>query len=162
MTELKGYFTALIATALFSVIVVSVAKDHRIKTLVQVSTGVLLLLVFLKPVTSLDLDSIKEDLRQIIPEGSSSSDYERLYQEKLQQQVRSLTEKYVMEKAKEVGASVTVKVTVRDHGYPIPNGIRISGILRPEQQHILQEYITASLGIPHANQRWDLYESIQG
>ncbi len=160
MNSIITYITALTATALIGVLVINIIKDERINRILQISMGILIILVLLKPVASLKIDELGEEIGNIFREEFQTQDYESLYQDKLRTQVKSVTEDYVQKKAESIGAEITVEVGLSAEGYPAPHSIRIVGALSGEQKRILLEYITNDLGIAPENQRWDLYDKM--
>lgn len=158
MTGLTEYFSALTATAVIGVLVCSLIKDPKVRSITQTITGVLLLLVLLKPLTTVDLDRLSQEIRQQFRQEFQTTDYETMYQDKLRRQVRETTESYIINKASSFNAMISVEVELNREGYPTPCGVKITGILTEKQKLLLQEYLTKELGIPIENQRWDTHE----
>lgn len=159
MNRILQYFTALVATALIGVLFSNLVKDQKINSILQLTIGLLLLLVLLKPIATAKIDQLGEEVGRIFREEFQMQNYESLYKDKLRAQVKTLTEEYVIKKAHSLNATVSVEVELStSDGYPTPQWIRIVGILTGEQKEILQEYVTVELGIAPENQRWDLYE----
>ena len=69
-------------------------------------------------------------------------------------------ETYILDKAKELQADLTVEVTVEEKdGEPIPVFAEVSGTVLPEVQQRLSAVIATDLGITKENQLWIVEES---
>lgn len=158
MTAVKEYFTAVTAIAVLGVFLTAVVKDKRINNVLQILTGILLLLVLMRPVAEWDVEAFATKAGDVWGDRLPISDYETLYNEKLRQQVKETTEEYIRKKAESLGAIVTVTVELSREGYPTPVGTKISGFLTAHQLSELKRYVQADLGIEEENQRWDIYE----
>lgn len=159
MTGLIAYFTSVIATVLIGVVVTELIKEPRLHTIVQMILGVLVLLVLLRPIATVKPDALMNEIEGLFREEMQISEYETLYQDKLREQVKSLTEEYIRKKGESLNASIRVQAELSSEGYPVPEKVLITGILTWEQRQSLEEYITQEFGIPRENQRWELYDS---
>ncbi len=159
MTGLIAYFTSVIATVLIGVVVTELIKEPRLHTIVQMILGVLVLLVLLRPIATVKPEALMDEIEDLFREEIQLSEYEALYQDKLREQVKSLTEEYIRKKGESMNASIRVQAELSTEGYPVPEKVLITGILTWEQRQSLEEYITQEFGIPQENQRWELYDS---
>lgn len=159
MTGFIAYFTSVIATVLIGVVVSELIKEPRLHTIVQMILGVLILLVILRPIATVEPEALVDEIEGLFREEIQISEYEALYQDKLREQVKSLTEEYIRKKGESINASIRVQAELSSEGYPVPVKVLISGILTWEQRQILEEYITQEFGIPQENQRWEIYDS---
>ena len=159
MTSVVGYFTSIIATVLIGVVISELIKEQQLRVIVQMIMGVLLLLVVLRPINAISPEKIVYEAGEWLSDEIQIKDYETLYQDKLRNQVKTLTEEYIRRKAESINASIWVRVELNEEGYPTPNAVLIGGILSWEQRQILSEYISSAFGIPLDKQRWELYDS---
>lgn len=155
MTGVWEYFSSIVAAALIGVVVSYLVKDPRLQGLMKIVTGMLMLLVLLRPLVNLDPEALGKEMQEAYGSQFSRSDYEDLYYQQLYQQIKTTTERYVLEKAGSLGATVEVEVELSRDSYPIPSGITIIGILTESQKQSLQTYFTTELGIPLEKQRWN-------
>lgn len=158
LKSIGEYFISLSATAMIGVLVTSLISDQRIRNVFRIVTGILLLLVLLKPIAQIDLSHFGQEIGSTFRQEFTTQDYESLYQEKLCDQVRRTTEEYIRKKAESLGITITAKVELSTDHYPTPTGVKIYGEISPEQMTQLQAYIAQELGIPNENQRWEFYE----
>ena len=159
MTGLIAYFTSVIATVLIGVVVTELIKEPRLHTIIQMILGVLILLVILRPITTVKPEVLMDEIEGLFREEIQISEYVSLYQDKLREQVKSLTEEYIRKKGESMNASIRVQAELSTEGYPVPEKVLIIGILTWEQRQSLEEYITQEFGISRENQRWELYDS---
>ncbi len=158
MTGIIEYFIALASTALIGMTVMTLIKDDGIRRVIRTMIGVLLLLVIIKPISAINIDTLAKEIGDSFHEEFRVSDYESLYRDKLRLQVQTTTEDYIRKKAESMGATLFIKVEVSDDTYPTPEKVYLSGVIGGEQRSALQEYLTQDLGIPVDKQRWDLYD----
>ena len=158
MTGIIAYFTAVVATAILGVIVGSMITDPRLGSLIRTITGILILLVLLRPLLGTDLRELTDTVQQALSREFMTEDYETLYHRKLREQITTTTESYILKEASSIGAKIQVKVTLTADPYPTPYGVEITGKLTPHQQDLMEEYLTLQLGIDPRNQRWNLYD----
>lgn len=151
------YFMTLVATALMGVLLTALIKDRRIQNIIKLLMGSLLLIVLLRPVAQIDMETLGEDLGNLFRDELSTSDYESLYYENLRQQIKKTTEEYIRKKGESLGAVISAEVELSTDDYPVPISVKLYGSITWEQRLSLQEYITRELGIPTEHQRWEIY-----
>lgn len=158
LTGIIRYFTSVIATAILGIVASSLITDPRINRIIKTVTGVLILLVLLRPLLHTNLEALSENISDLLEEQQLSEDYEALYMQKLTEQVRSTTEKYILSKAASIGAEVQVSVELTHAPYPVPHSVEIVGRVTREQKEILSDYLTQQLNIDPHNQRWNIHD----
>ncbi len=158
MTGIIRYFTSIIATAILGVITSSMITDPRISRLVRTVTGVLVLLVLLRPLLHTDLEELGSKMQGMLNEEQITQDYKALYDKKLREQIMITTENYILEKATSIGAEIQVEVELDPAPYPTPHIVVITGNVTPEQKEILSDYLTHQLNIDPGNQRWNVHD----
>ncbi len=136
----------------------SLITDPQLSRLIRTITGVLLLLVLLRPLLRIDLEDMSTAVQEALSSQGITEDYHALYEKKLREHIISTTEAYIREKASSIGAEIRVEVDLREDPYPTPSSVRITGALTPHQQELLRDYLTRELGIDPGNQRWNLYD----
>ena len=158
LTGIIRYFTSIIATAILGMIASSLITDPRIGRIIKTVSGVLILLVLLRPLLHANLEALSENLWDLWEEQQLSEDYEAIYMDKLAEQVKSTTENYILSKAASIGAEVQVSVELTHAPYPIPYSVEIVGKVTEEQREFLSDYLTHQLNIDPHNQRWNIHD----
>ena len=159
MNEVISYFVSVIGVVLLSGMAASILKDGMQKQIILCIFGVLLLLVMLRPLGRVKGDAL-EKLFSDIASDISAEEYEDLYMEALREQITKTTEEYICNKAREMGARITVRIELTEEDYPVPHTVTIYGNLSNVQREELKEYITHSIEIQPDNQLWRTYDEI--
>ena len=61
---------------------------------------------------------------------------------------------YILDKAQALETELDVKVTVADGEIPVPESVRLTGMISPYARAQLQKIIAQDLGIPKEHQIW--------
>lgn len=156
MSAVTGYFLRLVAAALIVCIVLSLAKTEAAKRILRICCGAFIMLTALAPLASLRRDSFETLFSELMQESSQQAETAQEHSEELLIAIiKQNTEAYILDKAGELGAAVTVKVQLRcDGDYPVPESVRISGVFTQAQRQKLEQEIETALGIQKENQTW--------
>lgn len=155
MEQIRGYLLSVVAVAMLSVLLLSLVKQEQLRRILRFVTGLLVLLTVLSPLLKLDEDfvlRVAEELELSIQGNIDALDGQ--VNRELARHVQDTTEKYIEQKAEEIGANIQAKVTVTEEKYPIPFSVEIIGTLTPQQREGLKQYLTLSLGISAERQEW--------
>ncbi len=154
MEELRSGLAAVVAAGLVTAILPELLKDGAVKQTVRLVCGVLILLLVLAPLSRLDLTAFGQYLAEIQMEQEMLETGIPVENEKiLKGIIQEKTEAYILDKAGELGADITVSVTVESgDAYPYPAAARITGPLTEEQQTALAAYLAQTLAIPKERQ----------
>ena len=68
--------------------------------------------------------------------------------------IKAETESYILDKANELGAALTVEVFLSEDDIPIPVSVRIQGTASPYARNRLTQMIQQDLGIEKEKQEW--------
>ena len=68
--------------------------------------------------------------------------------------IKSETEAYILDKAAEYGAALSVDVTLSPDNWPVPVSARIQGRISPYAKAQLVQMMEQELGIPKEKQQW--------
>ena len=158
MKLLPSYLLSLTAVTMIGVIASNLLKKGLLKQLVQISSGLLLLLVVLRPIYRIEPQWIDRYSEELIQRESHEQEYLALYRRKLSEQVRKTTEDYILSEAGKLGLKLTVTIELSEEEFPIPTGCEITGSLTREQQQTLSILIRDQIGIPQEKQRWQAYD----
>lgn len=149
-TWLLSVVTASLAVSLAE----SVVPAGTLRRVLSVIGGLILLLVMLQPLLRVDLKEIKLDTsgyREAIQERQA--ELEDADQEQMTKLIEEKTESYILDKAKRLGISCTVKVRTKtgEDGTPYP----VSAVLSCAPSEALSAYLEQELGIPKERQIWN-------
>lgn len=72
----------------------------------------------------------------------------------LTQSIQEQTRTYILNKASELGAELTVEVELLEESPYTPCGIRLAGTVSPYVKEKLADYLYRELGIPEEEQTW--------
>lgn len=156
MIDVKQYILTIVAASVIASIVLGLTeKATANKKLIQLITGVFLLLTVLSPLKEklnfqsfLDIDDITHSAEENIMIG----------QQETQKQVKELiTEQvatYIQDRATALGANLSVSVTISSDDPPIPTSVRLKGNVSPYVKSKLKEIIANDIGISEDHQTW--------
>lgn len=153
MSDWKQFFFSLIVCSLSCSIVAQIAADSKTKALLRLICGVMLAVTILRPLSSADLETLLDlpELNQNSPE-IYIAEGEKNARDELERRIKASCEAYILDKAKKLGADITVQVSL--HEDYVPAFLMIQGEVEPEIQRELQKIFTTDLGIPKENQQW--------
>jgi hypothetical protein len=148
-----------VAVWLLAALALAVVRQERIRGLVRLISGLLVVLVVLRPLPSLNWAKLSEELFSVADGEFDSSAVEKEYQRRLRENIQNNTQRYIEEKAAELGAFVRAEVELSEEEYPVPIGVRLVGIVDYRQLTELSTFISESLGIPMERQEWTMNEA---
>jgi len=164
MTELiRTWIIGLTAAAFLTSLAMTLTPKGRVRTVVQLVTGLVTIAVLVSPV--LDLEFAGELGSAIALEVSLDARMEELTREQESLTSLIISERsgtYILDKAESLGlVSMTVQVeTISiDAGQFFPYEVWLTGDYSAEQRHLLSEFVAETFGIPAERQHWrELYE----
>ena len=156
MSNLGGYLYGIIAAAVICSVIMSIApKAKATKSLLGMLCGLFLLLSLLKPIKNIDftnitnLENILEiDSNAIVEQGIESSSHS------LREVIKEECEAYVVEKATQMGATISVDIQIAEGNTPVPTDATITGAISPYAKERLMDVLTEDLNIPKERLRW--------
>lgn len=156
MSGITAYFLRVIAAALICSIFLSLAKTASAKRILRISCGAFLMVVALSPLLSLRLGELGDYLQALQTEAEQQAAVARDdVTRRLQAIIKENTEAYILDKAEQIGAAITVDVQLAaDKDYPYPTAATLSGVYTQAQKETLQEILEVELNIPRAQQNW--------
>lgn len=153
MLAVKAEVLSLVSAAVLCGILQSMMPGGTGKNILRMMCGVFLLLTVLEPVTSIRFPDLSEYLSGFEDAGEAVSAMgEEMALTERQQLIKLGLEAYILDKAAGMDPMPQVDVRVDDQGRP--TAIRIRGALSREDQSVLEQIITADLGIPKEEQEW--------
>ena len=156
MTDLRSYFLSVISAALITAIVRRLMGDKGTAAAVcKLMSGLVLTFTVLSPLVNLNLsgmngftDAYAYDAQQVVTFGAQIS------ADALEKSIKEKTEAYILDKAKQYDAELSVQVMLTDETIPKPKSVIISGSISPYAKNALQNIIRTDLGVDKEYQIW--------
>lgn len=153
MTGLRQYLlTLLCAAAICSILPHFSGKTG--KRILRLVCGVFLTVTMIAPILRVDLELIWE----AIPSQRISEDISIQGQiqarESMASIIKSETEAYILDKAKQLGLMLSATVLLSQDDIPIPVGAVLDGAATKEQKNRIAEILARDLGIPKEALQW--------
>ncbi len=119
-------------------------------------TGIFMVVTLLGPLVNLRVTGIENvilDVEQDADDLAASG--ENSAREAMAAIIKERTEAYILDKAKALGASLTVVVSLNTDDIPTPNGVHLVGSVSPYAKKRLTDIIQGDLGISAEAQTWN-------
>lgn len=151
------YLLAIVAAALAVSLAASIPQKKSIKQIVTLLGGAILLIALIRPVISLHFGDLEEYLSRFEPDEALISGALQQEQNETSALITQATREYILDKARELGASVEVEIELAalSDSYQYPYRVRLTGTWTVGQRQELSEYISQTLGIPEERQIWN-------
>ena len=153
MEAVRAWLTSVVLVSVLLSAAQSLIPPGTVRKAAGFTGGLILLLVLLQPVLGADLDRLALDF----------SDYQTAVEERqaeladtqteaMASIIAEQTEAYILDKADELGAEVTVRVETRTggDGVPVPWSAELTGV----RSEALASALETELGIPAERQVW--------
>ncbi len=156
MELLRTYFLSVTAAAIICAILKGLLNQSGTPAqLVKLISGIFLSMIALRPLAQFPVGTFSElrfdysmDAEAFVSEG------ENLAADALAQLIKSNTEAYILDKARAMGLTITVDVTLSQDSIPSPETVRISGKISPYAKAQLSSLLTDGLGIAKEDLIW--------
>lgn len=157
MNTIQEYLFQVTSAAIICGIVTGItAKKGSGASIIRLMTVVFMIITIMTPVAAIKLDQfsgyiagIEADSDAFVTAGSEVS------RDKVAQVIKEKTQAYILDKAAQLGAEITVELTVSDDALPIPVGVRLCGAVSPYAKNRLSKIIQDDFGIPLEEQKWE-------
>ena len=124
-------------------------------TLIRVMGGLFLSFVILSPVAKWDLDAVAAFTESFDRAGEYAAEAGNVMASKeVQAIIKEELSEYILDKAAELHATVSVEITLNNDSIPIPESVKITGTIPAYAKRKLQQEIEDELGIPKERQIW--------
>ena len=160
MAPVRSWLLGVVCTAMIAAVAECLVPAGRVKRVLRIAGGAALVLAVIHPFAGQG--------GNLYLAGMDYGAEAREYQEELQQAhnilyesiIEENTAAYISDKAKELGMTCTVSVTVawKDE-VPVPHAVRIRGRWTAEQRETLLRIVERDLGIPGEMQYFEESES---
>lgn len=154
--EFRSYLMAIAAAAMAVSLATVLLRGKALRKALQLTGGIVLILVVLGPVVKVNLDAFGQYISGItLEQDAIRSGIEVESKDIMARIIQEKTEAYILDKAKALGAEVQVTVTVTEgKDYPYPSAATIEGFLTSTQQTMLSADLEQSLAIPKERQEF--------
>ena len=156
MGDIREYLIGVVASAvLCGVITTLIGKKGMVGSVVKLLTGLLMTMAVVRPWVGISLDGLFGWTEDYTQQGQGIVSWgENIAMDAYQEGIKERTEAYILEKARSMGANLTVEVTLSDGEMPIPIRVTLSGNISPYAKGVLGTMLSQELGIDREEQIW--------
>ena len=156
METVRDYLLTVTSAALISGIAVGLlGKKDTLGAVIKMLAGIFVSLSVVGPWVNIRLDSLTDITDGFSLNASEAVDSgENSAREAMSKIIIEETRSYILDKAKELGAALTVEVTLNEADFPAPCAVKLSGNISPYGKQVLSEAIEKDLGIGTGEQTW--------
>lgn len=153
MDELRQYAVSIVTAAIICSIVLSLMRDGVYKDLIRFLCSLILVITVIGPVSNWKIKENFLSFEEVLADKQSRvSDGEKMAQQATAEIISSELQAYILEKAEQMGVSLSVEFTLAENNLPV--SARICGEISSEDQAELSHILTEDLGISKENQQW--------
>ncbi len=156
MEQIRSYLISVVCTALICGIAGKLfSSKGASETVIKMIAGLVMTISMLQPIVGLDFSQLTNTF-QIHEKDAESMilDAKEQSRKTLKSGIKERTEAYILDKAREMKADISVRVDVSDDELPVPKAVYISGDVSPFVKSKLQSVIANDLEISKGNQKW--------
>ena len=158
MESLKIWLLSVTGAAFLVAAVNSVCPEGAVKRVVQLTGGLVLLVVILQPAAmgnSMDISGVLTEYKIKSEEMTARSETES--NQLMEKIIEEKTAAYIVDKAARIGAECDAEVWCEkdENNLPVPAEVKVSGPLTPEQREELALSIEKELGIAEERQWYE-------
>ena len=150
-----AYLVKVTAAALICGLVKALLPDGALATALRMTTGILMLLALISPwMDEMRFDfadwpgDFRLEAETAVHEGAAAA------ADTLRESISKELTAYIQEKARTLGAELTVELTLTEGSLPIPQHVLLRGQISPYGKSVLSEYLQRELGIEKEEQIW--------
>ena len=156
MDKIRAYLFSFVAAALLCALVRALVPKGRLQKICTLLCGIFLAITALSGPAGWELTDFTEQLWRVqIAAEEAKTGVEIRNREALAAIIKRKTEAYILDKAEELGLTVSVEVSVADDGsYPYPRAVSLRGSIPAAKRQALSRYIEEDLAIGEENQQW--------
>lgn len=155
MDDLRQTTMRVIAAALISALVLPMVRDSAAGKILRMVCAIYITVSLISPVRGMDFQAAVSSFYDISRQAQLQTDFgvnrARLLQEEI---INQRCQAYILDKASELGASVTVEFLLSEEDIPVPIGVYIRGTVSEETKKCLGQILTEDMGIAKEDQIW--------
>lgn len=155
MDAIRQYILSVICIAILCGLTQTLFSKSSTGTLVKLITGLMITITVIGPLLretdfslGLYLDEISADGQWAVAKGEEAAI------QTMSERIKEKTETYILDKAAQMGAAITVDVNLEESMPPAPAEITIKGTVSPYVKKQLTDCLRNDLGIPEDKQIW--------
>lgn len=155
MEWIREYLIGVTAAAILCALVNRLMGKQGSGIAVRMVCGLLLTVSVIAPWTKARLDHLLDgkiqidyEAEQLVQQGRVDADAQ------MRDIISRQTEAYILDKARGLGADISVTVTLSEDTLPVPKAVSISGNISPYGKNVLSQIISQDLGVGSEGQVW--------
>lgn len=155
MDAIRQYILSVICIAILCGLTQSLFSKSSTGALVKLITGLIITITVIGPLLrgrdfslGVYLDKISFDGSWAVAEGEEAA------MQAVSERIKDRTETYILDKAAEMGAAITVDVKLKEGMPPVPAEVTVRGTVSPYVKKQLCGCLRKDLGIPEDKQIW--------
>jgi hypothetical protein len=156
MEDVHSYIIRLIATAMICWLACAMQKkDSTIAAISKLLCGVFMAITVISPLISFKLPNYQTFTQHYLTEAEDAAAFgQSITGGAMAEIIKQRCTTYILDKAQEFGAELTVEVRLTDDLIPVPIGVSLEGEISPYARLRLGELIANQLGIKEEAQYW--------
>ena len=155
MDSIRQYVISIISAAIICGIIKGMIGNGLSQGIIKILCGSFLAFTFIKPIGVFSFESINASMSLAIDEGNRLvTDGQNASRVAIQNEIADRISKSVAQKAKNVGAEITVEVIYSEDSIPVPIALEIVGEISPYAKVQLSHYILSEYGIGEEDIHW--------
>lgn len=156
MDSIRDYLLAIVAAAIICGIMTKFlgAKGAQ-GALAKMICGLFLTFTLVRPIADFRIGDITDitdwysgEADRAVSAGTSMT------KNALRQSIKARAEAYILDKAEQMRAELTVQIELSEDDIPVPKSIQLTGNVSPYTKNRLQTIIKEDLGIDKEHQKW--------
>lgn len=156
MNAIRDYLFSVIGGAMVCGVVLNLTPEGKFRQISKFLCGLFLTISLLHPLSEMDLSRIASTWQ--LPTDISAEDISAMAQDYsrslLSERIKREAEEYILDKATDLGVSITADIHLSWDDIPIPTEVILSGSSDPTVKKQLETLIAQDLGIAKENQTW--------
>ena len=153
---MKEYILSIISAAILCAVIKGMVGEKSTNgKIVGLLCGVLMAITLITPLKDVRfynitafLNEIKTDSEKYIQDGQSAAG------KSMADIIKAQTEAYILDKAEQMGLSITVEVVLDEKSENVPDRVTVKGQLSPYAKEVLSNFLQNELGIAKEKQKW--------
>ena len=156
MAAIAEYLLSVTGAAMVSAVVLRLLEGKgSAAALGKMLTGIFLALTVIGPITQVRLSDVAQLLPDISVDAQAAvAQGEAAAKNALAESISNQLEAYILDKAAQLGVTLTVEVELSEDTIPVPVRIRLQGNISPYAKTRLQSIIRDDLGLDKEKQIW--------
>ena len=160
ISGLRTWIFGLSGAAIITALCMTITPDSKVKKVVSLSCGMLMILIIIRPISNFDYRNISFDINNLRREAEHFTSDMTAFNEKLQGLIiEEASSAYILDKGTELGIydlKAEVRLGWSANGYWYPNAAVLTTAADKEQRDKLGRIIYETLGIPPEELIWSM------